>query len=57
MEFINYIENKSRQIIDDNYEYIERLADKLLDKKRLHIKDISHLLGDSMKKKGMIVIE
>ena len=57
MVFIKYVEEKSRGIIDEYYEYIERLADKLMENKRLHIKDIAHVLGDELKKKGMIVVD
>lgn len=57
MAFIKNIEEQSRIIINDNYEYIERLADKLLETKRLHTEDISQLLGDTIKKKGLIVID
>ena len=56
MIFIKYIEEKSCEIIDEYYEYIERLADELLNNKRLHIKDIAYVLGDDLKKKGLISI-
>ena len=56
MIFIKYIEEKSCEIIDEYYEYIERLANELLNNKRLHIKDIAYVLGDDLKKKGLISI-
>ena len=52
--FIKYVEDKSKLIIDDYYEYIEQLAQVLLDKKRLYLKDITEVLGENLKKKGII---
>ena len=57
MVFIKHIEEKSREIIEEYYEYIERLASKLLENKRLHIKDIADVLGGGLKKKGIIVVD
>tara|TARA_B110000971_G_scaffold15402_4_gene14244 strand:+ start:43 stop:1521 length:1479 start_codon:yes stop_codon:yes gene_type:complete len=57
MVFIKYVEDKARDIIDEYYEYVERLAGKLLESNRLHIKDIGLLLGGDLKKKGIIVID
>ena len=57
MVFIKYVEDKSKVIIDEYYEYIERLANSLLENKRLHSKDIFAILGDNLKKKGIIKIE
>ena len=56
IELINSVEKKAKDIINTNFIIIEKLATKLLEKKRLFKNDIIELIGVDLKKSKVITI-
>jgi ATP-dependent metalloprotease FtsH len=56
ISLISKIEKEAKEIIHNNYDKIQELADTLLEKKRLFQEDINKLLGVNLKKSKVISI-
>jgi AFG3 family protein len=56
ISLINKIEKKTKEIIENNFSKIEKLATTLLEKKRLFQHDIIELIGINLKKSEVITI-